>query len=197
VTEPDAVIPPSPEPPRGPLHEAWYFPVSIPKLVVMSIASFGVYHLLWHYQNWKRYRARSARPFSVLARTILGPIFAFRLFERLQHDLRETALPRIPEPGVLALLYLGCNAFVTLPEPWWALSALNTIPLAVAQVGVNRLNRLIAPAAPRNDGYSGWNVLLIVIGMLLVGLTLLGLFVRLPDPGVPDAVPVFTPTASR
>jgi hypothetical protein len=181
VTEPDAPAPPD---------EPWYFPVSVPKLVVMSIASFGAYHLLWHYRNWQRYRARSQRRFSVLVRTILGPIFAFRLFERLQHDLREAALPGIPEPGVLALLYLCCNAFITLPDPWWALAALNSVPLAIAQAGVNRLNREVAPLAPRNDRYSGWNVLLIVVGLLLVGLTLLGLFIQLPDPGVPDAVHV-------
>lgn len=181
MTEPDA---------PAPLDEPWYFPVSVPKLVVMSIASFGAYHLLWHYRNWQRYRARSNRRFSVLVRTILGPIFVFRLFERLQHDLRATALPGIAEPGVLALLYLCCNALLTLPEPWWALAALNTVPLAIAQAGVNRLNRQVAPLAPRNDRYSGWNVLLIVVGLLLVGLTLLGLFVQLPDSGVPDAVPV-------
>lgn len=181
MTEPDA---------PAPLDEPWYFPVSVPKLVVMSIASFGAYHLLWHYQNWKRYRARTHRRFFVLVRTILGPIFVFRLFERMQYDLRERALPGIPEAGVLALLYLCCNALITLPEPWWALSALNTVPLAIAQARVNRLNRDIAPRAPPNDRYSGWNVLLIVIGLVLVAITLLGLFVQLPDPGVPDAVPV-------
>ena len=181
MTEPDT---------PAPLDEPWYFPVSVPKLVVMSIASFGAYHLLWHYQNWKRYRARSNRRFSVLVRTILGPIFVFRLFERLQHDLRATALPSIAEPGVLALLYLCCNALLTLPEPWWALAALNTVPLAIAQAGVNRLNREIAPLTPPNDRYSGWNVLLIVIGLLLIGLTLLGLFVQPPDPSTPDAAQV-------
>jgi uncharacterized membrane protein YbaN (DUF454 family) len=162
----------------------------------MSIASFGMYHLLWHYQNWKRYRARSTRAFSVVVRTILGPIFVFRLFERLRHDLRETALPGMPEPGVLALLYLSCNALITLPEPWWTLAALNTVPLAIAQAGVNRLNREVAPLAPRNDRYSSWNVLLIVVGLLLVALTLLGLFVQVPEPSIPDAVPVNGPSAS-
>lgn len=184
---------PAPPAVEAPAWPAWYFPVSIPKLLVMSVASFGAYHVLWHYQNWTRYRARSARRFSVLARTILGPIFAFKLFERLQHDLRMTGLRGIPEPGVLALLYLCCNALITLPEPWWILSALNSVPLAIAQAGVNRLNRTVTPAAPPNSGYSGWNVLLIIIGMLLVALTLLGLFV---DLAVPEAVPVLGPTAS-
>ena len=115
----------------------------------------------------------------------------------LQHDLRESRLPGIPEPGVLALTYLCCNALIMLPEPWWILTALNTVPLAVAQARVNRLNRLVAPAAPRNDGYSGWNVLLIVIVVVLVALTVIGVLVGTPETGTPDAVPVSAPPPSR
>jgi hypothetical protein len=195
MTEP---VPPPPPPDSAPepaAYGSWYFPVAVSKLFVMSIASFGAYHLVWHYQNWKRYRARSSRHFSVVVRTILGPLFAFRLFERLQHDLSETALPRVPEPGLLALAYLGCNALIMLPDPWWLLSALNTVPLAIAQIGVNRLNHVVAPAAPPNDRYSGWNVLLIVFGMLFIGLMLLALFVRLPEAGAPEAVPTVVATA--
>ena len=120
----------------------------------------------------------------------------FKLLERLQHDLRESGVRGIPEPGVLALAYLCCNALITLPEPWWMLAALNSVPLAVAQVGANRLNRVLAPAAPRNDGYSGWNVLLIVLGVLLILLTLFGLFLTLGEPVVPEGVPVTNTLAS-
>ena len=49
---------PVPDEAAPPALETWYFAVSVSKLVVMSVVSFGAYHLLWHYQNWKRYRAR-------------------------------------------------------------------------------------------------------------------------------------------
>lgn len=192
MTAPDDPTPhiPAPQPLDGPEREPFYFAVSVPKLAVMSLASFGLYHLLWHYRNWQRYRARSTRRFSVLLRTLLGPLFAFRLFERMQHDLREAGQRGIPEPGVLALAYLALNALLSLPTPWWALAFLNTAPLLIVQAGVNRLHRVVAPRAPRNDSYSGANVVLIIIGVFLFLLMLIGLLLDVPESPVPDAVPV-------
>ncbi len=173
-----------------PLDEPWYFAVSVPKLFVMSIASFGLYQVYWHYRNWRRYRARSTRRFSVLLRTLLGPLFSFRLFERMHHDLREAGRPGLPEPGVLALAYLGLNALLGLPDPWWVLAFLNVVPLMVAQAGVNRLHAAVAPAAARNDTYSGINVALIVFGSLLFLAMLVGLLVQTQQPELREGVPV-------
>lgn len=192
MTAPDDPTPHVPtSPPFEPRDaEPYYFAVSLPKLAVMSLASFGLYHLLWHYRNWQRYRARSTRRFSVLLRALLGPLFAFRLFERVQHDLREAGQRGIPEPGLLALAYLALNALLSLPTPWWALAFLNTAPLLIVQAGANRLHRVVAPRAPRNDSYSGANVVLIIVGVFFFLLMLIGLFLDVPDAPVPDAVPV-------
>ncbi len=187
---------PTPPPLDGPEGEPFYFAVSVPKLAVMSIASFGAYHLLWHYRNWQRYRARSTRRFSVLLRTLFGPVFAFRLFERIQHDLREAGQRPIPEPGVLALAYLALNAMLSLPYPWFALAFFNTVPLLFVQAGVNRLHRVVAPQAPRNRRYSGANLALIMIGGFLFLLMVVGLFAGAPEPPPPDAVPVDLRTRS-
>lgn len=172
------------------LDEPWYFAVSVPKLLVMSIASLGLYQVYWHYQNWRRYRARSRRRFSVLLRTFLAPLFSFRLFERMHHDLRQAGLRGLPEPGLLALGYLGLNATLSLPDPWWVLSFLNIVPLLMAQAGVNRLHAVVAPAAPRNRRYSGANVALIIAGVFLFVMMLLGLFFMPPAPPPPRGVPV-------
>jgi len=184
------IDPPVPSPPSD---EPWYFPVSVPKLLVMSIASFGLYQVYWYYRNWQRYRARSSRRFSVLLRTFLAPLFSFRLFERMHHDLRESGLPGLPEPGVLALAYLCLNALLGLPEPWWLLAYLNVVPLMMAQAGVNRLHAAVAPAAPRNDSYSGANVALILVGVFLFVMLLLGLFFMPPEPRLPPGTPVLAP----
>lgn len=179
-----------PATPAPPIDEPWYFPVSVSKLLVMSIASFGAYQIYWHYRNWKRYRARSTRRFSVLLRTFFAPLFCFRLFERMHHDSREAGLAGLPEPGVLALAYLCLNALLALPEPWWVLTFLNVVPLMVVQARVNQLHAAVTPTARRNDAYSGANVALIVAGVFLFLMMLLGLLFPPPERDVSPAVPV-------
>ena len=71
-----------------------------------------------------------------------------------------------------------------LPDPYWLVSYLSFLPLLVVQRAVNALSAAVAPAADRNDRYSGANVVIIVLGAILFVLVILGAFVPNPDDAV-------------
>lgn len=181
---------PQADPPAEAVPAATFFAVSVPKLAVMSLFTFGAYEVYWHYRNWRLERRRSDRRFSVLLRALLGPLFAFLLFEHVQGQQRALDLPAIPEPGALALAYLILSATWRLPEPWWLIAVFNFLPLLVVQAGVNRLNARVAPLAPRNDRYSAANVIALLLGALLMLLVIIGLLLAPEESGAAAAAPV-------
>lgn len=63
------------------------------------------------------------------------------------------------------------------------MSLLGFLPLLVVQRSLNVLNRTVAPDAPRNDSYSGLNVVLIVLGGLFLVLAIVGTFLPPPPEG--------------
>ena len=77
-----------------------------------------------------------------------------------------------------------------LPDPYWLVSYLSFVPLLPVQSAVNRLNSVAAPDAPRNDSYSGANVVMIVVGGLLLALAIFGTFLP-AEAGSPEVIPTF------
>lgn len=165
------------------------FAVSLPKLAVMSVCTFGIYELYWCHKHWASERARERENLSPFWRAFFAPLWGFSLFPRIQ---RLTALHGVPATWsgtALALGFLFLNVLWRLPDPYWLLTLFTVVPLMFVQHSVNRLNAVVAPDAPRNDKYSGLNVLMIVIGGLLVLLAVLGAVLP-PLPDDPAEQPV-------
>ncbi|MEO6711310.1 MAG: DUF4234 domain-containing protein, partial [Planctomycetota bacterium] len=82
------------------------FAVSLPKLAILSLCTFGIYEWYWFLRQWRSERERTQEKFSPMLRALLAPIFAFSLFRRI-HGL-AVGLGRAPKwPAfTLALVYL-------------------------------------------------------------------------------------------
>ena len=76
--------------------------------------------------------------------------------------------------SALALAYFLLHMTWRLPEPYWLISVIGFLPLLVVQRSINALNAAVAPDAPRNDSYSGLNILMIVVGGLFLLLVIWG-----------------------
>src|SRR5262245_22041834 len=74
--QPGAGPGPSSPAPSGP---AW-FAVGTAKLVVMSVATLGLYQIYWFYQQWKRVRDGGEDVWP-LPRAIFGVLFSYPLFK--------------------------------------------------------------------------------------------------------------------
>jgi hypothetical protein len=152
-----------------------YFAVSAPKLVVMSLASFGIYSLYWLYENWRLERSHTGEDLSPLWRTFFSVLWIYSLLRRI----RDTASGAQILPGWTAGTWAGAYVLITcalfLPDPYWLASLLMVVPLVPVQRTVNQLNAILAPEAPKNDAYSGKNLVLIVVGVIFYFLLILGM----------------------
>ena len=162
------------------------FAVSVPKLVVMSLCTFGIYEAYWAYKQWNAYRRREQEDLSPFWRAVFAPLFAFSLLPRIQRVTTTYGVPATWSGSALATVYLLINISWRIPGPFWLLSLLRFLPLVVVQRSINELNATVAPEAPRNDKYSGLNVAMIVIGGLFLLLAILGTL--LPEAGSSPAV---------
>ena len=150
------------------------FAVSLSKLVVMSLCTFGLYELYWAYKHWDAQRRREREELSPFWRAFFAPLWAFSLFPRLQRITAMYGVPATWSGSGLALAYFLLHLVWRLPDPYWLLSLLGVLPLLVVQRSVNTLNETVAPEAPRNNTYSGANVVAIMIGGVLLLAAIVG-----------------------
>lgn len=164
------------------------FAVSLSKFAVMSLCTFGLYELYWAYKHWDAVRRRDQERLSPFWRAFFAPLWAFSLFPRLGRLTAMYGVPATWSGSGLALAYFLIHLTWRLPDPYWLVSLLGFLPVLVVQRSVNGLNAAVAPDAPRNDSYSGLNVVAIVLGGLLLLLAILGTFMLPEEP--PGQIPV-------
>ena len=160
------------------------FSVSLSKLVVMSLATFGIYELYWCYKQWEAIRRRESEKLSPFWRAFFAPLWGFSLFPRIQRLTANYGVPASWSGAGLALGFFILGAMWRLPDPYWLVSLFSFLPLLVVQRSVNALNAAVAPAADRNARYSGLNVVVIVIGAILLLLAILGTILPNPEDAV-------------
>jgi hypothetical protein len=141
-------------PPQAPARpgEPLYFPVSISKLIVLSMSTMGLYVIYWFYRNWKMEQQRAGRGWPILL-TFFCPLSSYLLFDSIRTTLVRHSVPKI-DAGLLALSFLALNLAWRLPDPYWIFAILSFFPPMIAQASINELNARVAPDAPRNDRYS-------------------------------------------
>ena len=152
-----------------------YFAVSASKFVVMSLASFGIYGFYWLYENWALERAHTGEDLSPLWRTFFSVIWIYSLLKRMRETATAAQVPSHWTAAFTTAAYLLITCALFLPDPYQVLSLLVVVPLVPVQRTVNRLNAAVAPAALRNDTYTGRNLVLIVVGVIFYLLVIIGL----------------------
>jgi len=129
----------------GPVEGGFYFPVSLPKLFVLSIATLGLYQLYWFYRNWKYVKRRDGSPIMPFWRALFSPIWFYPLYRDLKRDSRErfgkVLLPGAPWIVLLLLLFVGLGvmeSFGGFFELLSLLSVLCLLPYANYILHINR-----------------------------------------------------------
>jgi transglutaminase-like putative cysteine protease len=97
----------------GGLAGGYYFPVSLPRLFALSIATFGLYQLYWFYQGWKYIRNRDGSMIMPFWRAVFTPIWFLPFYLELRRDsisrFGKPLLPSLPWGILLWVLFLGLN----------------------------------------------------------------------------------------
>jgi hypothetical protein len=160
--------------PAAAVPDDMLYPVSIRKMVVMCLFTFGIYELFWFYRNWSRIRARGKNVWPFW-RMFFAPIWAFSLFEQVMDDAHAAGVEYSWHSVVLAIAFFVLSGSWRLPDPWSALSLIAFTPLIPVQQTIN------AVAARRgvriDDALAPWQIAVVVIGSFLLLLVLIGIFV--------------------
>lgn len=153
-----------------------YFPVSLRKLIVLWICSFGLYELYWQFCHWLYIRDYEKSRISPGARAVFGFIFLYPLLRRIRRSVDSRGSRGTFHPG---LLFMGWFIFTlagVLPRPLFLLAFASVLFLLPAQKAANALNVQADPDHDPNDTFTMWNKIFIVVGGLAVVLAIVGSF---------------------
>jgi hypothetical protein len=156
-----------------PAISAPYFPVSRQKLIVMSVTTLSMYQIYWFYKNWMLLNARKGSGGSPFWRALAAPITAHGLFADVRTDAQSRFVAVGWSSAGLAVIYFALTLCCFLDYPWWTIALGSVFALVPVHGTMEEVNRKVAPSAPRNDGYSAVDALIIVVG---IALTALGLY---------------------
>ena len=151
-----------------------FFAVSTHKFVVMSLTTCGLYTVYWVYRQWKRF-AEHGDPLSPFWRTFFLIFTNYALFGRVRARARQERVGVDWLPSIMGSFYLTLSLTFRLPDPWWMLTFLSFVPMIPVQRTIDRVNGLRVAELP-NRGYSGWNIVGIVVGGLVLVLVVYGAF---------------------
>ncbi len=149
-----------PPPPGHPPKR--FFAVSIPKLIVMSVCTFGSYEIYWFYEHWDEVKNQTRENLWPFWRAFFSPLFCYSLFTRIKEtSSAEEVRSRYPL-GLdafiwIALIATGYYEFLIIPF-------LTFLPLVHVQRQVNDLHRKVTPRADKNARFSGLNIAAIAVG---------------------------------
>lgn len=152
------------------------FAVSLPKLIVLSIFTLGLYELYWAYKHWVAIRRAERSDILPAARAFFGVIFCWALFTRIEKTGVAAKVPDAPPAGFLAIAWIILTLCWRLPDPVWVISLgapLFTLPI---QAYANRINARLAPGHDRNVRFGLTNIAWIVVGGIVLALAMVGLF---------------------
>ena len=151
-----------------------FFAVSLPKLVLLAICTFGFYKFYWFYKNWKLIKAHENSDIYPFWRTFFGILFCYQCFEQIRDAGVSREIPRAPPVRLLAAGWILLTLAGRLPEPYWYVSFASTLLMLPVQAYANRINAHDAPTHDPNSRLSAWNWVAIVVGGIVFMLFVFG-----------------------
>ena len=181
----DAYEPPEAVLTSGQYSSTPYYSVSINKLILLYVGTFGLYVIVWFFKHWehqKRYHQDQTIPW---LRAVLYFFFTHELFKRLEQDLSNRSQTTPFHATALATLFIAMSAtrffdklFMFEPAfPYLAAFSLLMMicalwPLCKAQKVANRLN--YDRDGWLNHNITSLNLIALALGGLLWAAAIIG-----------------------
>lgn len=153
-----------------------YFPVSITKLVLLNVASFGMYIIYWFFKNWQREASRTSEKIRPFWRAIFYVFFTPALFENIHRAAvnRQITVPwrHNVSAGVVIVLVIVSRILDRVSarsDDFGVVDLLSVILMAVMTVVFCRIQRTVNalnddPEGQLNAQFSFWNFALLFVG---------------------------------
>jgi hypothetical protein len=179
MNKPNPYAPPAAAVSDAPAHtvvspEPVFFAVSIPKLLLMSTCTLGVYPIYWFYRNWTLIAYQERLAIMPLMRGIFAIFFCHGCFRRIRDFEHAGVSARSVPAGLLAAGYIVANIAWRLPGSFMLIGFTAPLFLIPVQRRANEINTAIEPAHDRNSRFTPLNWVALIVGGLLVVLAIIG-----------------------
>ncbi len=158
-----------------------YFPVSILKLIVLSVCTMGIYELYWYYKNWRLIKERENLDIMPFWRAFFAYFFCYSLFLKVRATANSLSVTRSIAAGPLALSWIIVTILWQLPDPYWLVTYFAVLFLIPVQILVNDINAVSSPGHDENRRFTAWNITAVVIGGVLFLLMVYATFVPIEE----------------
>ncbi|HXK17318.1 MAG TPA: hypothetical protein VNG33_05940 [Polyangiaceae bacterium] len=163
--------------------------VSSTKLVVLYVATFGLYGVYWFFKHWKDQQLRHRSSGWPIARAIFSVFYVTQLFKAIDLDARMKDHAPSWNPGLNAAVFIGLTVAARILDRaagTGGFSAVNLIALLMPMAAVvplvaaqNVANSSYGDAGGRsNSSITAANIVSILFGLLLWALIALGVALR-------------------
>jgi len=174
---PPPAPPPRPEP-REPMfmsgtRDPQWFLVGEVKLVVMVLATFGMYQLYWSYKQWDRVRDAGDNV-APAPRALFALVFCYSLFRRILDSTHAVGVKTSLPAWLLTVGFIAPNTASRMPDPWYVLGLLVIIPLVAVQRVATAVAIAQGSTEDRNTRLTRANWTWIGVLMVLFWLMMLG-----------------------
>ena len=158
------------------LEKGLFFQIGTEKLIELSLATFGLYGLVWSYQNWVQLKRQdpSIRP---LLRTLLAIVYQLDLYQRVHKQSQADRESARWSPIRVYILFVIFNLIpiwlLVTGHPWGFLVIMLTLlPNLLVNQAINRIHDKRIHFYAQNTELDGldWGVL---IAGIVIWLTIL------------------------
>jgi hypothetical protein len=144
------------------------YSISIPKLIILSIATFGLFELYWFYKQFKSFKEVRNWDINPWLRAIFCGLTAYTLFREVEGAEKEIDPSKELSSFGLAIAFFGIALLYRLPNPYWLLSFLTFAPLVPVQNSINFYwDSTLGDNVVRSK-FGGWNYVVAIGGLVVV-----------------------------
>lgn len=150
------------------------FSVGLTKLIVMNVATLGIYSIYWQYKHWQIIKEREDSEILPLLRALFAPIYYYFLLGKINKAAEERGLiarsPQITLTLVYVLLFLS-NIFIGSISleldllVWFVQFLMVPFLVILPQSVAEKVNKSSIPKYKVNARFSELNWLAIVLGI--------------------------------
>lgn len=104
-----------------------FFVVSLKKLVIMNVCTFGLYGFYWNYRAWHACRVRGDAKVNPIVRSMFAPLFIYSLMGRVDEGIRRSGRYYAWSP-IFVVFSMGVGFYCFL-ELWMSVRELQSADL--------------------------------------------------------------------
>lgn len=157
--------------PNQPVDPPRYEPVAVGKFIVLNLATFTVYTLVWFYRNWRYIKERDQSNMLPFFRAVFAPLWYFALIR----DLRAQEGAFLSQTLAVGYLVLNVGSY-RLPDPYWIVGLLAFLTVLPAVAAVNQINERHGLASRPSGRWRGRSVAMSVVGIPFLMFSVLASF---------------------